>query len=435
MTVGLVNTHYCLLPIPLVIKQTRTVDPNSNMWHRCVTSTGQPDFFSPGARPTKGGVAAQCTSAKLPTAKDILKTLPPNGKPKCAASVQPTTAAATAGHQSAAATTISCQKPAAGTTACHKTAATIATSCPKITSATSTSCHKSASPNTKPSSSPTTSQPQSPPSNHPPLYCVKTTSPQSPRSLLQSPICSPTYSPASSPTSSPISSPCYVGVKTTTSPINVKSSSSCHLHGKPDRGLNQDKTSVPRPPSPPCCHLHDPKSPTQVHHTLTCARPATAPTPASPSLSTQYKDLGRLRAQPLPGDVVVTVFLHYSKGKRSEAVGVVKTGAGVFEWPTIAVHRLIWEAGGDTLIQALTPAIASWYNSVTGGKAVQPMFLTYYGMIQGHRVAQFRLPACPYNTATWTGGLTLLHPDVLEAQLHVPMLPSIRTLTGNTCKC
>eukprot|EP00850_Spirogloea_muscicola_P012522 SM000081S22656 [mRNA] locus=s81:324949:328298:- [translate_table: standard] len=56
-TVGLVNTHYCLLPIPAVIRHTRTVNPNSNMWHRCVTSTGQPDFWAapPSAAADVGG--------------------------------------------------------------------------------------------------------------------------------------------------------------------------------------------------------------------------------------------------------------------------------------------------------------------------------------------------------------------------------------------
>eukprot|EP00271_Cylindrocystis_brebissonii_P009161 TRINITY_DN23834_c0_g1_i1.p1 TRINITY_DN23834_c0_g1~~TRINITY_DN23834_c0_g1_i1.p1 ORF type:complete len:519 (+),score=119.52 TRINITY_DN23834_c0_g1_i1:131-1687(+) len=44
ITIGMVNTHYALLPIPAVIKQPRTVDPDSNMWHRCVTCTGQPEF-------------------------------------------------------------------------------------------------------------------------------------------------------------------------------------------------------------------------------------------------------------------------------------------------------------------------------------------------------------------------------------------------------
>ena len=44
ITVGVVNTHYCFLPIPEVIWKPRMVDPNSNMYHRCVTTTGQPDF-------------------------------------------------------------------------------------------------------------------------------------------------------------------------------------------------------------------------------------------------------------------------------------------------------------------------------------------------------------------------------------------------------
>ena len=44
ITVGLINTHYAYLPIPEVIKYARSVDPNSRMWHRCLTATGQPDF-------------------------------------------------------------------------------------------------------------------------------------------------------------------------------------------------------------------------------------------------------------------------------------------------------------------------------------------------------------------------------------------------------
>ncbi|KAH7422095.1 hypothetical protein KP509_13G090300 [Ceratopteris richardii] len=51
ITVGLVNSHYCYLNIPDVIKQARKVDPDSNMWHRCVTSTGQPDFVPMPAEP------------------------------------------------------------------------------------------------------------------------------------------------------------------------------------------------------------------------------------------------------------------------------------------------------------------------------------------------------------------------------------------------
>ncbi|KAI9100914.1 hypothetical protein K1719_024038 [Acacia pycnantha] len=45
ITVGICNTHYAYLPIPEVISHPKLVDPNSRMWHRCLTLTGQPDFF------------------------------------------------------------------------------------------------------------------------------------------------------------------------------------------------------------------------------------------------------------------------------------------------------------------------------------------------------------------------------------------------------
>uniref|UniRef100_A0A1J3JZI8 ATP-dependent 6-phosphofructokinase n=1 Tax=Noccaea caerulescens TaxID=107243 RepID=A0A1J3JZI8_NOCCA len=45
ITVGIINTHYAYLPIPEVIAYAKSVDPNSRMWHRCLTSTGQPDFI------------------------------------------------------------------------------------------------------------------------------------------------------------------------------------------------------------------------------------------------------------------------------------------------------------------------------------------------------------------------------------------------------
>ncbi|CAM8891105.1 unnamed protein product [Rhodiola kirilowii] len=45
ITVGICNTHYVYLPIPEVISHAKVVDPNSRMWHRCLTSTGQPDFI------------------------------------------------------------------------------------------------------------------------------------------------------------------------------------------------------------------------------------------------------------------------------------------------------------------------------------------------------------------------------------------------------
>ncbi|CAL0311864.1 unnamed protein product [Lupinus luteus] len=45
ITVGTCNTHYAYFPIPEVISHPRLVDRNSRMWHRCLTSTGQPDFI------------------------------------------------------------------------------------------------------------------------------------------------------------------------------------------------------------------------------------------------------------------------------------------------------------------------------------------------------------------------------------------------------
>ncbi|XP_004489766.1 ATP-dependent 6-phosphofructokinase 5, chloroplastic [Cicer arietinum] len=45
ITVGTCNTHYAYFPITEVIAHPKLVDPNSRMWHRCLTSTGQPDFI------------------------------------------------------------------------------------------------------------------------------------------------------------------------------------------------------------------------------------------------------------------------------------------------------------------------------------------------------------------------------------------------------
>ncbi|KAL5206348.1 hypothetical protein ABZP36_034557 [Zizania latifolia] len=44
ITSGICNTHYAYLPITEVIAAPKRVNPNSRMWHRCLTSTGQPDF-------------------------------------------------------------------------------------------------------------------------------------------------------------------------------------------------------------------------------------------------------------------------------------------------------------------------------------------------------------------------------------------------------
>ncbi|KAL2898587.1 ATP-dependent 6-phosphofructokinase 5 chloroplastic [Bienertia sinuspersici] len=48
ITMGICNSHYVYLPITEVIHAPRTVNPNSRMWHRCLTSTGQPDFSPRG---------------------------------------------------------------------------------------------------------------------------------------------------------------------------------------------------------------------------------------------------------------------------------------------------------------------------------------------------------------------------------------------------
>eukprot|EP01025_Chloroclados_australasicus_P013312 TRINITY_DN16286_c0_g2_i1.p1 TRINITY_DN16286_c0_g2~~TRINITY_DN16286_c0_g2_i1.p1 ORF type:complete len:567 (+),score=69.84 TRINITY_DN16286_c0_g2_i1:62-1702(+) len=45
ITVGLVNTHYAYLPIPVVIRAPRTVNPKGKMWNRLRATIGQPNFF------------------------------------------------------------------------------------------------------------------------------------------------------------------------------------------------------------------------------------------------------------------------------------------------------------------------------------------------------------------------------------------------------
>ena len=44
ITVGLVNTHYVYLPIPVVISAPRCVDPKGKAWNRLRASIGQPNF-------------------------------------------------------------------------------------------------------------------------------------------------------------------------------------------------------------------------------------------------------------------------------------------------------------------------------------------------------------------------------------------------------
>ena len=46
VTVGLVNTHYVYLPIPVVIQAPRRVDPRGKTWNRLRASIGQPNFVN-----------------------------------------------------------------------------------------------------------------------------------------------------------------------------------------------------------------------------------------------------------------------------------------------------------------------------------------------------------------------------------------------------
>ncbi|KAA6423820.1 MAG: phosphofructokinase family [Trebouxia sp. A1-2] len=58
VTVGLVNTHYVILPIPVVIQAPRRVDPQGKQWNRLRSSIGQPQFYkdpaASGATSTTG---------------------------------------------------------------------------------------------------------------------------------------------------------------------------------------------------------------------------------------------------------------------------------------------------------------------------------------------------------------------------------------------
>ena len=44
VTVGLVNTHMALLPIPTIIQAAKTVDPGSTVYNRLRSGLRQPDL-------------------------------------------------------------------------------------------------------------------------------------------------------------------------------------------------------------------------------------------------------------------------------------------------------------------------------------------------------------------------------------------------------
>lgn len=45
LTVGLVNTHFCFLPIPVIIQAARQVDPAGRQWTRLLMANRQPDLY------------------------------------------------------------------------------------------------------------------------------------------------------------------------------------------------------------------------------------------------------------------------------------------------------------------------------------------------------------------------------------------------------
>jgi len=51
VTTGLVNTHYVLLPIPVVISTPRRVDPRGKTWNRLRSSIGMPNFTAEESAP------------------------------------------------------------------------------------------------------------------------------------------------------------------------------------------------------------------------------------------------------------------------------------------------------------------------------------------------------------------------------------------------
>jgi len=61
ITVGLVNTHYVYLPIPVIIMCPRRVDPSGKFWNRLRASIGQPNFYESDFEPfaVPGGESSQ----------------------------------------------------------------------------------------------------------------------------------------------------------------------------------------------------------------------------------------------------------------------------------------------------------------------------------------------------------------------------------------
>ncbi|KAL3130771.1 hypothetical protein ABBQ38_000116 [Trebouxia sp. C0009 RCD-2024] len=70
-TVGLINTHYVYLPIPIIIQAARTVDPKGRSWNRLRTAINQPDFVTDPATyegPTSSQVVSEADYGRRQTA-------------------------------------------------------------------------------------------------------------------------------------------------------------------------------------------------------------------------------------------------------------------------------------------------------------------------------------------------------------------------------
>jgi len=64
VSVGLVNTHYVYLPLPVVIAATRRVDPRGKMWNRLRHAIGQPNLTAaPGDDPERASLERSAGSA------------------------------------------------------------------------------------------------------------------------------------------------------------------------------------------------------------------------------------------------------------------------------------------------------------------------------------------------------------------------------------
>jgi 6-phosphofructokinase 1 len=65
-TVGLVNTHFVYLPIPIVIQAPRNVDPQGELWNRLRSSIGQPNLMDPPPPTRQSSVSPASTPGRTP---------------------------------------------------------------------------------------------------------------------------------------------------------------------------------------------------------------------------------------------------------------------------------------------------------------------------------------------------------------------------------